>query len=191
VKVGAENKKQVQVMVALLAILALVAIYNFRDSIWGSSAAAPAPASAQPKSSGALPAQDGSDPRLRLDILDNSRKVKLEASNRNPFAVGVVIPPVVASVKGTPTPTPMPPTPTPTPRIPIKYYGFVASRPGEPRKIFLQPEGKEQVYIAQLGDIVDRRYRVVQIQPTSVWMEDVVTNSRQQIQVEPMPPGGR
>jgi hypothetical protein len=124
--------------------------------------------------------------------LDNSRKVKLEASNRNPFAMGLTpMPTPIVGVRPDATPTPLPPTPTPTPRIPIKYYGFVSSRPGEPRKIFLQPEGKEQVYIAQLGDIVDHRYRVVQIQLTSVVMEDVMTNSRQQIQVEPMPQGGR
>ena len=82
------------------------------------------------------------------------------------------------------------PTPPPPP-IPIKYYGLV-SKPGEPKRIFLQPEGKEQVYISAQGEIVDRRYRVVQIQPTSVVMEDVLTGNRQTIQVEPLlQPGGR
>jgi hypothetical protein len=193
VKVGAENKKQVRFMIVLLAILALIAIYNFKDYIWGTSAAAPpASATAQPKNAGgAFPVQDGSDPRLRTDILDASRKVKYEPGNRNPFALGVVIPPIDASVRTGPTPTPPPPTPTPWPKIPVKYYGF-ASKPGEPKKVFLQPEGKEQIYIVAQGEIVDRRYRLVQIQPTSVTMEDVLTGNRQPIQVEPPPqPGGR
>ena len=193
-KVGAENKKQVRFMIALLAILALIAIYNFKDYIWGTSAAAPpASATAQPKNAGAgFPVQESSDPRLRTDILDASRKVKYEAGNRNPFAMGVIpLPTPIVGVKGAPTPTPPPPTPTPPPRIPIKYYGF-ASKPGEPKKVFLQPEGKGEIYIVAQGEIVDRRYRLVQIQPTSVTMEDVLTGNRQPIQVEPPPqPGGR
>jgi len=193
VKLGAENKTQVRAMMGLIALLVLVAIYNFRDSIWGSSAAAP-PASAtvqQRNTSGGLPVQDGSDPRLRTDILDASRKVKYEAGNRNPFAMGAPpIPPIDASPRMTPTP-PLGPTPTPPPpKIPIKYYGF-ASKAGEPKKIFLRPEGKEQIYIVGQGEIVDRRYRVVQIQPSSVVMEDVLTGNRQPIQVETLPPGAR
>src|SRR5215467_14168334 len=118
-------------MIVLLAILALIAIYNFKDYIWGTSAAAPpASATAQPKNAGGgFPVQDGSDPRLRTDILDASRKVKYEAGNRNPFAMGLTpLPTPIADVKGTPTPTPIP-TPTPWPKIPVKYYGF-ANKPG-------------------------------------------------------------
>jgi len=193
VKVGAENKKQVRFMIVLLAILALIAIYNFKDTIWGSSAAAPPSATAQQKTApGGLPVQDSSDPRLRTDILDNSRKVKYEAGNRNPFALAIEVKPPdfpVRPIGPTPSPTPTP-TPPP-PRIPIKYYGF-ASKPGEPKKVFLKPEDKEQEYIVAQGEIVERRYRLVQIQPTSVTMEDVLTGNRQPIQVEPPPqPGGR
>src|SRR5215469_18588815 len=105
-------------MIALLAILALIAIYNFKDYIWGTSAAAPpASATAQPKNpGGGFPVQDSSDPRLRTDILDASRKVKYEAGNRNPFAMGLApLPTPIASVVTGPTP---PPTPTPTPPPP-------------------------------------------------------------------------
>jgi hypothetical protein len=194
VKVGAENKKQVRFMIVLLAILALIAIYNFKDYIGGTSAAAPPSATTQQKTApGGLPVQDSSDPRLRTDILDASRKVKYEPGNRNPFALGVVIPPIDASVRtgaAAPTPTPIP-TPTPWPKIPVKYYGF-ASKPGEPKKVFLKPEDKEQIYIVAQGEIVDRRYRLIQIQPTSVTMEDVLTGNRQPIPVEPLAqPGGR
>jgi hypothetical protein len=128
---------------------------------------------------------------LRLDILEASRKVKYEAGARNPFAMGAIpIIPTPFPVKGTPTPPPGPtPTPPPPP-IPLKYYGF-ASKPGEPKRIFLQPEGGEQVYIAAQGDIVNRRYRVIQIQPTSVLMEDVLSGNRQSIKVEPLVLGGR
>jgi hypothetical protein len=185
VNIGAENKKQVRLMAALLAVLALVFFYNFKDSIWGTSASAhpSAPVTQpQPKTANALPAPDGSDPRLRLDILDASRRVKYEAAGRNPFAMGAVIeiPTMVASPKPGPTVSPTPLPPPPPPKIPLLYYGY-ASKPGEPRKIFLQPEGGGQVFIAAQGGIVDRRYRVVQIQPNQVVMEDVLTNNRQPI----------
>jgi hypothetical protein len=37
------------------------------------------------------------------------------------------------------------------------------------------------VFVAKQGDIVDRRYRVVQITNTYVVIEDVLTNHKQQI----------
>ena len=36
-------------------------------------------------------------------------------------------------------------------------------------------------FIAKEGDIIDRRYRIVQIMNTSVMVEDVMTNNRQAI----------
>jgi hypothetical protein len=78
---------------------------------------------------------------------------------------------------------PPPPTPTPTPvppPIPLKFYGF-ASKANEPKKIFLDNEG--EVYVARQGDIVERKYKVIQINNTSVVMEDVLNNNRQTLQL--------
>jgi hypothetical protein len=186
VKIGAENKKEVRLMVALLAVLALVFFYNFKDSIWGTSASAhPSVPSVQPqpKTANVLPAPDGTDPRLRLDILDTSRRVKYEAGGRNIFAMGAIaIPTPEVPVKNTsPTPPPPPPTPPP-PNFHLLYYGY-ASKPSEPKRIFLQPEGGGQVFIAAQGDIVNRRYRVVQIQPNQVVLEDVLTHDHQTVPI--------
>jgi hypothetical protein len=74
---------------------------------------------------------------------------------------------------------PQPPAPPPPPPpIDLKFFGF-ASRPGEPKKIFLS-QG-EDVFIATEGDIIDRRYKVLRIYPMSVEIEDVLNNNRQQI----------
>ncbi len=76
-----------------------------------------------------------------------------------------------------------PPTPTPTPPpppIPLKFYGF-ASKPTEPKRIFLDDEG--EVFVARQGDIVERKYKVIQINNTSVIIEDVLYNNRQTIQL--------
>jgi hypothetical protein len=131
-----------------------------------------------------LPTQDSSDPRLRLDTLEASRRVKLETGGRNIFTMEAAIPPIENTVRTRePFGPPAPPTPTPTPPpppIPIKYYGF-ASKPAETKKVFLQQQGAEEVWVARQGDIVAKRYRLVQISANSVTMEDVFTGNRQSI----------
>lgn len=188
-KIGAENKKQVIIMALLLAVAAAVVIYDFSGS--GTSSAAPpvrsssggATTSARPGTQQA--AQNDLDPRLRLDVLEASRKVKYEAGGRNIFRMEEPPPPKAIATVRTATPPLGPPTPTPTPPpppIPLKFYGF-ANKPGEAKKIFLA-EGDPQnsvVFIAKQGDIVDRRYRVVQISANSVQIEDVLYNNRQTI----------
>ncbi len=88
----------------------------------------------------------------------------------------------IAGVRGPYGPEP-PPTPTPTPPpppIPLKFYGF-ASKSSEPKRIFLADEG--EVFVARQGDIVERKYKVVQINNTSVVIEDMLNSNRQTIQV--------
>ena len=185
-KIGAENKKQVRWMIALLAIALLVGIYNFVD-FGTSSAAAPASSNAtasQPKKSGGPQVADSTlDPRLRLDILAASQNKKYEAGGRNIFRMEEAkIPTTIKPVRES-FDVPMPPTPTPTPPpppIPLKFYGF-ASKPNEPKKIFLDNEG--EVYVAKQGDIVERKYKVIQINNTNVIVEDVLNNNRQTIQL--------
>jgi len=185
VKIGAENKKQVRWMIALLALALLVGIYNFVD--FGSSSAAPASTStgAQAKKSGAPQLADSTlDPRLRLDILAASQNKKYEAG-RNIFRMEELrLEAVNAPVRKDYT-VEMPPTPTPTPPPPpitLKFYGF-ASKPNEAKRIFLDDEG--EVFVARQGDIVERRYKVVQINNTNVVIEDVLYSNKQTIQVTP------
>jgi hypothetical protein len=120
------------------------------------------------------------DPTLRLDLLNTSEGTKYEGKGRNIFrAEAEVIPkPKFSAMKTMPTPPPEPQGPPPPPPIPLRFYGF-ASRPGEPKKIFLS-QG-DDVFIAGEGDIVDRRYKILQISPTSVEVEDVLTNNRQSL----------
>ena len=48
---------------------------------------------------------------------------------------------------------------------------------GEENKVFLS-EGSA-VFVARQSDIVNRRYKVLRITPTSVEVEDVISNARQ------------
>ncbi len=63
------------------------------------------------------------------------------------------------------------PAVAPPPPIPLKFFGF-ANRPGEPKKVFLIKG--EDTFIAGEGEIVDRRYKLVKISPTSVEIQDLV-----------------
>jgi hypothetical protein len=163
-----------------------VGIYNFVD-FGTSSANSPSPASTsagnqQKKPALAETADNGTlDPRLRLDILAASQSKKYEAGGRNIFRMEEKpIVQVAANVRGPmgPDPLPTPPPPPPPPPIPLKFYGF-ASKPTEPKKIFLFDEG--EVFVARQGDIVERKYKVIQINNTSVVIEDVLNNNKQTI----------
>jgi hypothetical protein len=196
VKIGAENKKQVRWMIALVVLALMVGIYNFVD-FGTSSAASPSPSTSspgpqrstpgiQPRKPAATDIADSStlDPRVRIDILAASQSKKYEPG-RNIFRMEEV---KIASVDRSVRTTaemgpPAPPTPTPTPPpppIPLKFYGF-ASKPTEQKKIFLDDEG--EIFVARQGDIVERKYKVVQINNTNVIIEDVLNNNRQTIQL--------
>jgi hypothetical protein len=60
----------------------------------------------------------------------------------------------------------------------LKFYGF-ASKGNEPKRIFLADQ--DEVFLARQGDIVERKYKVAQINNTSVVIEDVLNNNRQTI----------
>jgi hypothetical protein len=116
------------------------------------------------------------DPTLRTDWLKVSEDRKYEGAGRNIFLAQVEMPKFVA--KPYTPPPPVPTGPPPPPPINLKFYGF-ASKPGEPKRVFLS-QG-EDVFIASEGDIIDRRYKVLRITPTQVEIEDVLNNNRQNI----------
>lgn len=135
------------------------------------------------------------DPTLRFDLLKSSEDRVYAGSKRNIFAAHSEPPPAPApACNGTLDPqtrkcipAPVvdagPVCPGPDPRCPpppigLKFFGF-ANRPGEPRKIFLA--AGDEVFVASEGEMVLRRYRVVKISNTSVEIEDVLNNNKQQI----------
>jgi len=191
VQLGFENKKKTMWAAVLGAVAILYGAYQFVPMLSGpsatpdSSAQAAAPVSARtttrPAGRAAKKVQtEHLDPTLRLDLLATSEKTLYEGSGRNIFVsqAEVVIPKPLApgspdakkAAEGILYRPPKPPQPAP---IPLKFFGF-ASRPGEPKKIFLS-QG-EDVWVAGEGDIVNRRYKVIRISPTSVEIQDVVNS---------------
>jgi hypothetical protein len=198
VKVGAEDRKKVAIAGVLLFVaLLLVVRMLFVDS--GASASAPpsfdqptATAAAQPLRTTTRRVAPGKrasatlnlDPRLRLDLLKSSEDVTYAGTGRNIFLSYEEAPipkPVVDARKDVPNNLPpTPPPPPPPPPINLKFFGF-ASKPGQPKRVFLA-KGQD-VFIAGEGDIVDRRYKVLRIGPTSIELQDVLNNNRQSIPI--------
>jgi hypothetical protein len=122
------------------------------------------------------------DPRLRLDLLNTAQNTKYEGGARNIFAKAAEPPPEIPKPITPPINNPPPQNvPPPPPPINLKFFGF-ASRPGDVKQVFLLQNG--DIFVAKEGEIVNRRYRIVRINPTSIEVEDMLNNSRQSIPLQ-------
>jgi hypothetical protein len=134
------------------------------------------------------------DPTIRVDLLAKVQAVEPEGGARSlfqfseappaevkPTTVGVIIP---ATRMIGPQPPPPPPGPVvkppeaPPPPITLKFYGYSTPRAdGQKRAFFLDGD---DIFVAAEGEMVKKRYRVVQIGVNSVIMEDTqYKNNRQ------------
>jgi hypothetical protein len=183
-KIGAEDKKKLYIMLGLLAIGVLLVVRGFffsSESSTGATASANEPATANAtgrNSRGEKTSAETLDPTLRTDLLKNSENAEYKGTGRNIFEAQAEPAPVERKTVATNTPPPGPPPPPPLPPIPLKFYGF-ANKPGQPKSIFLA-DG-EDIFIGHEGDIVNRRYKIIHISTTSVEIEDVMNNNRQSI----------
>jgi hypothetical protein len=190
VKLGTENRKQMIAALALAVVLLVSVVYQFMPSSSTIASTAPSTTSTgwAPSTTAAKPgtrkgapagkkerAPQSLDPTLHLTQLASAEHITYEGSGRNIFVAQADAP--IPAVIGSPVTdhpkdsTWTPPPVAPAPPIPLKFFGF-ASKPGEPKKIFLSKG--EDVFIAGEGEIVDRRYKVIRISPTSVEIQDVV-----------------
>ena len=196
-KIGAENKKKTVGAIVLLVFSLVLVVRTLITSPPGSVAPPAATGPAAKPASRPRPRTDTRphlafalaptlDPRLRLDLLKDSEHLEYEGSGHNIFqerqadipvpSGGGLLPGPGQKPKEKPKWTPAPP-PSPPP-IDLKFFGW-ASQPGEPRAIFLA-RGTD-VFVAHEGDIVARRYKVLRITPSSVEIEDVLSNNKQSI----------
>lgn len=184
-QLGLENKKQTKwaIVLGVIAVLAIAyfVVPMFTGSTLATSSSAPvgAPAPGRAPARGAKgkkPRAENLDPTLRLDLLASVEQTQYEGSGRNIFmseAEPVIQPPAGTGVTDQQKEVIKwhPPDIPTAPPIPLKFYGF-ASRAGEPKRVFLIQD--QEVFVAGEGEIVNRRYKVVRISPTSVEMQDMV-----------------
>lgn len=195
-QLGLENKKQVYILAGLLVVLVGVVVYE----VVGGGSSAPKPAipvvaglnkpSAKPDAASTVPSastapaatkltNEGIDPALHFDRLAMSEDVVYGGSGRNIFSADsapIVIPQPVKSARITaPTLPSIPEAPKP-PAIDLKYFGY-SQTAGKTLQAFLVHG--DDIYLARTGDVVNHRYKVVSIQPTSVQITDLGYNNTQ------------
>lgn len=182
-KVGAEDRRTLAAACGLLTLATLLMghwIFGSQSSAlanFGGSTETPAiPARSAPKIK--LKNSDTLDPTLRIAQLELTEHEVYEGSGRSIFqSYGQDQP-----EKSRPAPK-KPESTTPAailvsaaaPPIGLKFYG-TATTVGSPRKVCLAQDG--DIFIGGEGDIVDRRYKILQIGSNTVEVEDLLDNKR-------------
>ena len=184
-RIGAENRTKV-IIASVLGVLALILVGRAILSTFGgsdSSSATLVASTAAPgsgvKAAQQLPSASQLDPTIHPEKMALAESTEYHGNGRNIFSknsMPVDIPkPIVSPRTGPPPPPPGPPPPPP---IDLRFYGFASKQGGKPRIFLLQGD---EVYIASEGDVVARRYRVGQISPGAVMIQDMPNNNTQTI----------
>ena len=209
IRLGTENKRQVYILIALGIVFVSVAGYQAKSYFGGSStppvvvntprlASIPADQAkghtAEASTSTGQEAQRlsnaGIDPALHLGKLARSEEVEYEGTGRNIFSAESA-PPVIEqplksahetqTVVATAPPVYVPPKP---PAIELRYFGYTQNKDKSVEAFFVHGE---DVFVAHSGEIVDHRYKVGSIQPTSVQVTDLGYNNTQSLPYQPNP----
>jgi hypothetical protein len=202
---GIENKRQVRLLIVLGVLIALIVGYEVYDNLSSPSTPVrsvppPQPTLANaPKPSPDEPSMGpqaqkltnaGIDPRLHFDVLAQSEQVEVSGSGRNIFsadtAPAVHIEQPVKSARQTPAsaavvPVGPPPPPKP-PEIDLKYFGYKANHDKTLQAFFIHGD---DIFVAKSGDVINRRYQIGTIRPSSVEVTDLAYKNTQNITLSP------
>lgn len=119
------------------------------------------------------------DPTLHPEWMAATESLKYEGTGRNIFSMSsapVHIEKPIAPVRPDAQAAQVAQGPPPPPPIALKFFGY-ESHAGGQRKVFLLHG--DDVFIASQGDVVDHRYKIVQIAPFSITVEDIPYNDTQ------------
>jgi hypothetical protein len=195
IKLGAEDKKKVYLASALGVVMLGVAVWFVNTVVLTPTPAAPVPAAQSTASAPAAPAvarvgrssggheaekpastANNLDPTLHPELMAAAESLKYTGNGRNIFSLNsapIAIPAAEKSARNN-APAVVQPTgplpPAPPPAIDLKFFGYSARKSGLRRAFLLKGD---DVFIASEGDVVDHRYKVVKIAPTSVQVEDI------------------
>lgn len=200
-KIGAEDRKKVLIAGGLGLVVLVLLVKTLVGTFSGPStpppAAAPAPTvvtapAARParrtpaarnvpaaaheavKVPGSLAALD---PTLHPELMERAESLVYAGKGRNIFSMSAApaqIEQLHAAIRPNQGPV-VPQGPPPPPPINLKFFGF-ASQAGAKKAFLLQGD---DVFIAVAGDVVDHRYKVVRIDPSSIQVEDLPYNNTQ------------
>jgi hypothetical protein len=130
------------------------------------------------------------DTTLRLDLLSKLQEATYNGGGRSLFEFTTAPVPKAAAPKMAPQPVAPAPPPPPVaarkpaaPPIPLKFFGFTTPFKQDVRRAFFL-DGDE-ILVANEGDVLKKRYRVVKIGVNSVVMEDLDYKAEQTLPLEP------
>jgi hypothetical protein len=128
------------------------------------------------------------DPTLNQSAMLRTENLVYSGTGRNIFSAiyvpPVVIPKNVPNARPGPVAPPVPtgpPPPPPPPPINLKFFGTALRANGQ-RQAFLL--NGEDVYLAAVGDIVARKYKIVSIGVNSIQVEDLQANDTQSLPLQ-------
>jgi hypothetical protein len=198
-RLGAENKRQLYLLIVLGAIVAVAGGWELYGTFATPSRPRTLPAAAVVRTAGNTPGNTtagpeaekltnaGIDPTLHFDKLAESEDVDYAGTGRNIFSAEsapVAIPKAVASARpGAPAVTlpPPPPAPPRPPAIDLKYFGYTET-PGKSLQAFFVHG--DDIFMAKTGEIVDHRYKVGAIKVGSVEITDLAYNNTQTLTLQ-------
>jgi hypothetical protein len=126
----------------------------------------------------------GIDPTIHFSLLAQSENVEYAGTGRNIFSADsapIIIPKSIVPPRPGPGGAPSivqngPPPPPPPPAIDLKYFGYSEGKDKSMVAFFVHGE---DIFMAMAGQIVDHRYKVGAIKPTSVVVTDMSYNNTQ------------
>lgn len=200
-KMGTEDKRKVYIFVALLAVILSLAAWEIYSQFATPSVATARPAtpaartvvSSAPNSAGSAAGPEaqhltnaGIDPTLHLAKLAQSEDVEYHGAGRNIFSADsapVNIPKPIKSPRlnaGVTVAQPQgPPAPPP---IDLKYFGYEQSADKTIQAFLVHGD---DIFMAKPGEVVDHRYKVGAVTPTSIQITDLAYNNTQNLPISP------
>jgi len=200
-----EKPWKVYAAAALGVVVLGLVVWNLTDSFGGSTPAPTPPPSViqTPATKPASPAATATaspgvheaaklannannlDPTLHPELMAQAESLEYTGTGRNIFSLTsapVEIPKPIAPARvNQASAVPAgPPPPAPPPPIDLKFFGYSARQSGLRRAFLLKGD---DVFIASEGDVVDHRYKVVKIAPTSIQVEDIPYANTQSLQL--------
>jgi hypothetical protein len=197
IRLGAEDKKKRTIAMVMVSLaLSAIAYVVWYLASGPSPTPPPPPAASVASQPNAAPSRTAAssgpaaqhlesatalDPTLHPERMAMAENTEYTGTSRNifskdslpPVPISAIEAPIASARTAGPAAIAGPPPPPP---IDLKFYGFAKEQNG--RKLVFLMHG-EDVFIAGPGDIVDGRYKVIQINDNSVVIEDLAYTNQQ------------